>query len=88
MGTQGDAAGDGSRTRRGPAEGDDLMEALGKHGLHWYFQALSKPEPRPTRVSLRDIAKRIGVSHVTVSLVVRKKSDKPLRKWAIARTRG
>ncbi len=47
------------------------MEALGKHELHWYFQALPKPDSRPARVSLRDIAKRIGVSHVTVSLALR-----------------
>ena len=29
------------------------------------------PEPAPTRVSLRDIAARLGVSHVTVSLALR-----------------
>lgn len=56
---------------RGPTQGDDSMEALDKHELHRYFQALSKPDPKPARVSLRDIAKRIGVSHVTVSLALR-----------------
>lgn len=30
-----------------------------------------KPDPRPPRISMRDIAKRIGVSHVTVSLALR-----------------
>ncbi len=42
-------------------------------GLHWYFPKirLMNPDPRPARVSLRDIARKIGVSHVTVSLALR-----------------
>jgi LacI family transcriptional regulator len=35
------------------------------------FHFTMEPEPAPTRVSLRDIAAHLGVSHVTVSLALR-----------------
>ncbi len=44
-----------------------MMGAIDKNGSLGCFLRLMKPDLAPARVSLRDIAKKMGVSHVTVS---------------------